>query len=87
MCEENGWTVPSVSGLPACLRARATRAKVRATSSGAQVCAWRGALKGSGTATAARARRVISRHGRLRNRISGGLLVGAGFGLALARPR
>ncbi len=35
---------------------------------------------------AARARRVIARYGRLRNRISGGLLVGAGLGLALARP-
>ena len=36
---------------------------------------------------AARARRVIARYGRLRNRISGGLLMGAGLGLALARPK
>ncbi len=36
---------------------------------------------------AARARRVLAGHGRLRNRISGGLLMGAGLGLALARPR
>ena len=36
---------------------------------------------------ASRARLLIARHGRLRARISGGLLVGAGMGLALARPR
>ena len=36
---------------------------------------------------AARARVVLAGHGRLRNRISGGLLMGAGVGLALTRPR
>ena len=36
---------------------------------------------------AARARVALAGHGRLRNRISGGLLMGAGVGLALARPR
>lgn len=36
---------------------------------------------------AARARGVLAGHGRLRNRVSGGLLMGAGLGLALARPR
>ena len=36
---------------------------------------------------AGRARRVLARRGRLRNRVSGGLLVGAGIGLALARPK
>ena len=36
---------------------------------------------------AARARGLLGARGRLRNRISGGLLVGAGVGLALARPR
>ena len=34
---------------------------------------------------AGRARGLLAVHGRLRNRISGGLLVGAGIGLALAR--
>lgn len=34
---------------------------------------------------AARARRILSARGRLRNRLSGGLLIGAGVGLALAR--
>jgi threonine/homoserine/homoserine lactone efflux protein len=36
---------------------------------------------------AGRARRVLAVHGRLRNRVSGGMLVGAGVGLALARPK
>ena len=36
---------------------------------------------------AGRARRALSVHGRLRNRISGGLLAGAGLGLALAGRR
>ncbi len=36
---------------------------------------------------AARARFLLGRHGRLRNRISGGLLIGAGLGLALAHRR
>lgn len=36
---------------------------------------------------AARARHAIAGHGRLRNRISGGLLLGAGVGLAFARPK
>ena len=36
---------------------------------------------------AGRARRVLAVHGRLRNRTTGGLLVGAGLGLALARPK
>jgi threonine/homoserine/homoserine lactone efflux protein len=34
---------------------------------------------------AARARRLLATHGRLRNRLCGGLLVSAGVGLALAR--
>ncbi|HTN10663.1 MAG TPA: LysE family translocator [Acetobacteraceae bacterium] len=34
---------------------------------------------------AGRARPLLAAHGRLRNRVSGGLLVGAGVGLALAR--
>ena len=34
---------------------------------------------------AGRARRFLTLHGRLRNRIAGGILVGAGVGLALAR--
>ena len=36
---------------------------------------------------AGRARRLLARHGRLRNRISGGLLVGAGLGLAAVRGK
>ena len=36
---------------------------------------------------AAQARRLIAGHGRLRQRLSGGLLMAAGLGLALARPR
>lgn len=35
---------------------------------------------------AARARALLSRHGRLRNRLTSGLLIGSGAGLALARP-
>jgi homoserine/homoserine lactone efflux protein len=34
---------------------------------------------------AARARRFLATRGRLRNRLSGGLMIGAGIGLALAR--
>ncbi len=36
---------------------------------------------------AAQARGLLSRHGRLRNRISGGLLIGAGLGLAAVRGK
>ncbi len=36
---------------------------------------------------ASRARGVLAMRGRLRNRLSGGMLVGAGVGLALARPK
>ena len=36
---------------------------------------------------AGRARGLLRAHGRLRNRVSGGLLLGAGAGLALARPQ
>ena len=36
--------------------------------------------------TAAWARGALAMRGRLRNRLSGGVLVGAGVGLALARP-
>ncbi|MBI1774491.1 MAG: LysE family translocator [Proteobacteria bacterium] len=36
-------------------------------------------------ALAGRVRHLLARSGRLRNRISGGLLIGAGIGLALAR--
>ena len=42
----------------------------------------------SGWALAAsRARRVLATRGRLRNRVSGGLMFGAGLGLALARHK
>ena len=34
---------------------------------------------------AGRARFLLARHGRLRNRLSGGMLIGAGVGLAMAR--
>lgn len=37
--------------------------------------------------TAGRARRLLATHGRLRNRITGGLLLGAGLGLALVRAK
>jgi homoserine/homoserine lactone efflux protein len=36
---------------------------------------------------AGRARRFLAMHGRLRNRITGGLLMGAGLGLALVRAK
>jgi threonine/homoserine/homoserine lactone efflux protein len=36
---------------------------------------------------AARARRVLARRGRLRNRLSGGMLIGAGLGLAALRGK
>lgn len=36
---------------------------------------------------AGRVRFVLARHGKLRNRLSGGLLIGAGLGLAAARHR
>ncbi|HET9019061.1 MAG TPA: LysE family translocator, partial [Acetobacteraceae bacterium] len=36
---------------------------------------------------AGRVRPLLAAHGRLRNRLSGGLLVGAGVGLALAHRR
>ena len=42
-------------------------------------------LDGCWALAAGRARGLLATHGRLRNRISGGLLVGAGIGLALAR--
>jgi homoserine/homoserine lactone efflux protein len=45
------------------------------------------AIDGSWALLAGRARFVLARHGRLRNRLSGGLLLGAGLGLALARRR
>jgi homoserine/homoserine lactone efflux protein len=42
-------------------------------------------LDGCWALAAGRARGLLGMHGRLRNRISGSLLVGAGIGLALAR--
>lgn len=42
-------------------------------------------LDGSWAMLAGRARRFLATRGRLRNRMSGGLLIGAGLGLALAR--
>ena len=42
-------------------------------------------VDGTWALMAARARRFLGAHGRLRNRLSGGLMVGAGIGLALAR--
>jgi threonine/homoserine/homoserine lactone efflux protein len=42
-------------------------------------------VDGSWALTAARARRFLGARGRLRNRLSGGLMIGAGIGLALAR--
>lgn len=44
-------------------------------------------LDGAWALLAGRARGLLGRHGRLRNRLSGGLLMGAGVGLALARVR
>jgi len=44
-------------------------------------------IDGSWAVLAGRARYLLARHGRLRNRVSGGLLIGAGLGLALARRR
>jgi threonine/homoserine/homoserine lactone efflux protein len=42
-------------------------------------------VDGSWALLAARARRFLATRGRLRNRLSGSLLIGAGIGLALAR--
>ncbi|WP_119299495.1 LysE family translocator [Dongia deserti] len=42
-------------------------------------------VDGSWALMAARARRFLSARGRLRNRLAGGLMIGAGVGLALAR--
>lgn len=42
-------------------------------------------VDGTWALAAARARRFLSARGRLRNRLSGGLMIGAGIGLALAR--
>ncbi len=45
------------------------------------------ALDGGWAVLAGRARGFLAGRGRLRNRLSGGLLIGAGLGLALARRR
>jgi threonine/homoserine/homoserine lactone efflux protein len=42
-------------------------------------------VDGGWALSAARARRFLATRGRLRNRLSGGLMIGAGVGLALAR--
>jgi threonine/homoserine/homoserine lactone efflux protein len=44
-------------------------------------------LDGNWAILAGRLRAVLSRRGQLRNRLSGGMLAGAGLGLALARRR
>lgn len=44
-------------------------------------------VDGSWALLAGRARGLLASHGKLRNRISGGLLIGAGVGLALARTK
>jgi homoserine/homoserine lactone efflux protein len=44
-------------------------------------------LDGSWAILAGRLRTLLARRGRLRNRLSGGMLAGAGLGLALARRR
>jgi threonine/homoserine/homoserine lactone efflux protein len=44
-------------------------------------------VDGSWALAAGRARRVLATRGRLRNRVSGGMLVGAGAALALARVK
>jgi threonine/homoserine/homoserine lactone efflux protein len=44
-------------------------------------------LDGGWAVLAGRARGLLASRGRLRNRMAGGLLVGAGVGLALARRR
>lgn len=46
-----------------------------------------GGLDSAWALAAGRARRVLAMRGRLRNRLTGGLLVGAGVGLALAHRR
>jgi threonine/homoserine/homoserine lactone efflux protein len=45
------------------------------------------ALDGSWALLAARARRALASHGRLRNRITGGLLIAAGTALGVARHK
>jgi homoserine/homoserine lactone efflux protein len=44
-------------------------------------------VDGAWAVMAGRARRLLAPQGRLRNRVSGGLLIGAGLGLAMARVR
>lgn len=44
-------------------------------------------LDGAWAVAAGRARGVLARRGKLRNQLSGGLLIGAGVGLALARVK